>query len=263
VGDTLVRLQDNRGLLNLNQTNDDRLMRFLGIMGIPAEQRSHLIDTLRDYLDADKLEHLNGAEEPQYLARQLPPPTNDNLTTPWEVRRIIGWRDAPQLWQNSRFIELTTTSTMGGLNPNTAPVEVLATLPGMTEQLAITMVLERQQAPIMHTGQLAAMAGIAEQLLEMQIMVLPSNSLRVTQSVPGLSWQQQFSVSLTPNSDQGPWRIDYFTRVSQTDPVNTNADSSAPADSPGQASPAAADIAPLPPRSTAAPETNPMLRLGG
>jgi len=134
LGDTLVHLQDNRGLLNLNQTNDDRLLRFLGIMGIPAEQRSHLIDTLRDYIDADKLEHLNGAEEPQYLARQLVPPTNNYLTTPWEVRRIIGWRDAPQLWQNSRFIDLTTTSTMGGLNPNTAPVEVLATLPGMTEE---------------------------------------------------------------------------------------------------------------------------------
>jgi DNA uptake protein ComE-like DNA-binding protein len=263
LGDTLVHLQDNRGLLNLNQTNDDRLLRFLGIMGIPAEQRSHLIDTLRDYIDADKLEHLNGAEEPQYLARQLVPPTNNYLTTPWEVRRIIGWRDAPQLWQNSRFIDLTTTSTMGGLNPNTAPVEVLATLPGMTEELAQTLVLQRQQAPIMHTGQLAAMAGIPEQLLDMQIMVLPSNSLRVTQSVPGLNWRQQYSVSLTPNGDQGPWRIDYFTRVSPPAPVTANAGSSAPAGAPSQASSAPADIAPLPPRSTAAPETNPMLRFGG
>ena len=245
LGDTLVRVQDSRGLLNLNQTNDDRLLRFLGIMGIPAEQRRHLVDTLRDYIDTDKFEHLNGAEEPQYLARQLPPPTNNNLATPWEARRIIGWRDAPQLWQNSRFIDLTTTSTMPGLNPNTAPVEVLATLPGVTEELAKTLVNRRQQFPILHTGQLAAFAGIPEQLLDMQIIVIPGDNLRVTQTAPGVNWGLQYSVSLTPNGNRGPWRIDYFARVSHPAPGNI------------------VPIPELPPRSTAAPDISPMMRFGG
>lgn len=245
VGDTLVRLQDNRGLLNLNQADDDRLLRFLGIMGIPAEQRRHLIDTLRDYVDTDKLEHVNGAEEPQYLARKLPPPTNNFLTTPWEARRIIGWRDAPSLWLSSRFIDITTTSTTSGLNPNTAPVEVLATLPGVTEELAQTLVSRRQQFPILHTGQLAAAAGIPERVLDMQIFVIPGDSLRITQQVPGLNWGLQYSVKLTPNGDHGPWRLDYFTRVIQSAPADASA------------------IPKLPPRSTAAPEVSPMLRFDG
>lgn len=245
IGGTLVRLQDSRGLLNLNQTPDDRLERFLGIMGIPAEQRNHLIDTLRDYIDADKLERLNGAEEPQYLARGLPPPTNNALATPGEVRRIIGWRDTPQLWQSGRFTDLTTTSTVLGLNPNTAPAEILATLPGMNDELAKTLISRRQQAPITHPGQLAAFAGIPEQLLDMQIMVLPGDTLRITQSANGVNWGLQYSLTLTPNGNNGPWRIDYLSRVSI--PVSANADS----------------ITELPPRSTAAPDTPPAISFGG
>lgn len=264
LGDTLVRVQDSRGLLNLNQTTDDRMLRFLGLMGIPAERRSHLIDTLRDYIDADKLEHLNGAEEPQYLARLLPPPTNNALATPWEARRIIGWRDSPQLWQNSRFIDLTTTSTVLGLNPNTAPVEVLATLPGVTEELATTLVSRRQQFPMLHTGQLAEFAGIPEQLLDMQIMVVPGDTLRITQSAHGANWGLQYSVSLTPNGKRGPWRIDYFSRVGN--PVATASSAGAKSllpETPTTPSTKDSPIPALPPRSTAAPDISPAIRFGG
>ena len=135
-GNTRLQVQDSRGLINLNQTPDDRLMRFFSLMGIPGEQHSRLIDTLRDYLGAGSLKRLNGAERQQYQARGLPPPANDNLVTPWEARRIIGWRDTPQIWQSNQFMDLCTTGTAAGFNPNTAPFEVLATLPGMTTALA-------------------------------------------------------------------------------------------------------------------------------
>ena len=245
LGDTLIRLQDTRGLLNLNQTPDDRMLRFLGLMGIPAEQRNHLLDTLRDYTDADKLERLNGAEEPQYLARGLPPPTNNALATPMEVRRIIGWRDAPQLWQNNRFIDLVSTSKVMGLNPNTAPAEVLATLPGVTDALAQNLIKHRSQSPFMHIGQFAAVAGIPEQLLDMQIYVLPGDTIRITQSASGVQWGLQYSATLTPFGDKGPWRINYLNRISLSP--------AAPSD--------AAEA--LPPRSTALPEGVPPISFGG
>ena len=207
LGDTQVRLQDTRGLFNLNQTPDDRLLRFLGLMGIPAEQRNHLLDTLRDYTDADKLERLNGAEEPQYLARGLLPPTNNALATPMEVRRVIGWRDATPLWQNNRFIDIVSTSTAMGLNPNTAPAEVLTTLPGVTDAIAKNLISQRGQALIQHQAQLAAITGIAEQALDMQIFVLPGDTIRITQSASGVQWGLQYSVTITPNSNNGPWRF--------------------------------------------------------
>jgi general secretion pathway protein K len=243
-GNTEVRLQDARGLLNLNQTPDDRLLRFLGLLGVPAERRTQLIDTLRDYIDPDKLERINGAEAPQYLARGLPPPTNNNLLTPMEAKRIIGWRDTPALWQDSKFINLTTTATAIGLNPNTAPPEVLSTLPGITDDMVKSLVLLREQSPFMHIGQFAALSGIEETLLDMQIIVMPADTIRITLLAPGLSWGIQYSLSLTPNNEQSPWRVDHHSRIA----IGTKSSATAP---------------PLPPRSTAAPDSNPMLKLGG
>jgi len=237
---TLVRLQDNRGLLNLNTADDGRLQRLLGLLGIPAEKRNHLIDTLHDFTDADDLHRLNGAEKEEYLALNLPPPANSNLITPWEAKRIIGWRDAPQLWNNGRLVALTTTSTSFGLNPNTAPAEVLATLPGVTEEIAQLIIAQRKLSPIMHSGQLAAITSIPGQQLEDVIGILPSDSIRITQSAPGLAWAIQYNITLTPNSNDAPWRTDYYSRV------GTN-----------QRDKAKADIPQLPPRSTAPPEQLP------
>lgn len=246
LGKTLVRLQDNRGLLNLNTADDDRLQRLLGLVGIPAEQRDHLIDTLHDFIDADKLHRLNGAEDDEYLALNLPPPPNRNLITPWEAKRIIGWRDSPQLWKNGRLVELTTTSLSFGLNPNTAPAEVLATLPGVTEEIAQIIITRRKLSPIINSGQFAAIASIPEQQFNMLIGVIPSNAIRITQSAPGLSWSIQYNITLTPNGDDTPWRTDYYSRISTK-----------------QLDEAQADIPDLPPRSTAPPDKMPAFLFGG
>lgn len=247
LGNTLVRLQDNLGLLNLNMTDDDRLQRFLGQMGIPAEQRGHLIDTLHDFVDADKLHRLNGAEDAEYLALNLPPPANRNLITPWEARRIIGWRDFPQLWQNGRLAELTTTSSSTGINPNTAPAEVLATLPGVTGEIAQIIIARRKLSPITHEGQIIEITSVPlNQLFGMLINVIPGDAIRITQSTQGLPWAIQYVITLTPNGKDAPWRTDYYSRVSTS-----------------KRDEAQADIPELPPRSTATPDRAPAFLSGG
>lgn len=239
LGNTLVRLQDNRGLLNLNHPGDDRLQRFLGLLGIAAERRGHMIDTLRDFTDTDKLHRLNGAEDEEYLALNLPPPPNRNLITPWEVRRIIGWRNEPQLWQ-TRLVELTTTGLSGGLNPNTAPAEVLATLPGVTEEIAQVVIARRKLAPIINEWQLAEITALPAQQFTDAVIAWPSNFIRITQSSQGLPWAVQYNIMLTPRSADAPWRTDYYSRTSTSrrDEMQT-------------------DTPELPPRSTAPPEEAP------
>lgn len=245
LGDTQVQLQDDRGLLNLNMTTDDRLQRFLGLMNIPADQRGHLIDTLHDFTDADKLQRLNGAEEEDYLALGLPPPPNRDLITPWEARRIIGWRDAPQLWQNDRLVELTTTSTAMGINPNTAPAEILATLPGVTEETAQIIIARRKLSPIVQEGQISAITLMPLNLpMGMGIIAIPSNAIRITQSTRGLPWAIQYNITLTPNGKDGPWQTDYYSRIS------TNQRHDKP-------------IQELPPRSDAPPESASAMLTGG
>ena len=246
-GNTLVRLQDSRGLLNLNLVDDGRLNRFLGLLGIEADQRSHLIDTLRDYTDADNLTRLNGAEADEYRAQGLPPPTNRDLVTPWQAKRIIGWRTTPELWQNARLTNLTTTNQSVGINPNTAPAEVLATLPGVTQEMAQIILAQRKLMPFTNEGQITQITMMPLDLpMGMGVIAIPSDTLRITQSSPGLPWAIQYNIKLTPNSQDAPWRTDYYSRVSVP------------------ASDAASVVGTeLPPRSIVPPDRVPAFLLGG
>jgi hypothetical protein len=154
--------------------------------------------------------------------------------------RIIGWRDAPQLWQNARLVELTSTSFATGVNPNTAPAEILATLPGVTADVAQRIIAQRQLQPIGNLRQLGDISGLPTPPFEEIIAILPSNAMRITQSAQGLAWSVQYHVTLTPRGDVTPWQVDYYSRVStpqhSTDPAIATA---------------------LPPRSLAPPENPP------
>ena len=215
LGDTLVRLQDNRGLLNLNIASDDQLERFLNVLGIPAAQRAAMIDTLRDYVDEDNLKHLNGAEAANYAAAGLPPPRNAKLITPLEAKNIYGWKEAAPLWKDNLLASLTTTGGSYSVNPNTASWQVLATISGMTPEAAQAIVQARGSAPIVHAGQVQALTGIAVSTdpYTPGVITLPADGVRLTQQARGMQWGWQYSVRLTPASDTAPWRIDYFYRV--------------------------------------------------
>jgi general secretion pathway protein K len=216
-GDTVVQLQDARGLFNLNVFGDEQMQRFLATLGVPAEQRAGLIDTLRDYTDADDLRRLNGAESSQYKERGLPPPTNAMLMSPIELRNIIGWRDTPMLWQKStQLLDLVNTDTESGINPNTAPWQVLTALPGVTKDIAKAIIDRRNIAPVgldlidkMLGTQMDNAMGLAT--------AFPSGTVRVTQSANGLPWVLLYNLTLTPEGLSAPWTVHHFYRLEKKD----------------------------------------------
>jgi general secretion pathway protein K len=220
-GRSLLRLQDNRSLLNLNFADEDSLHRLLAALNIPFDQRNHLIDTLNDYTDEDGFRRLSGAEAREYEAAGLPPPRNDKLVSPYDLRNILAWRDLPQLWQNSGLSNLTATGTAAGVNPNTAPWEVLITLPGMTEDLTQKIMTLREQTPILSAGEVAGLIGVPTSRLVLQVIAFPSDSIRVTQSVPGQAWALRYNVNLTPFAETAPWRIDYHYKIESPYPDAT------------------------------------------
>ena len=214
-GNTVVRFQDNRGLLNLNLADDDRLDRFLNVLGAPATSRAALIDALRDYIDEDDLKHLNGAEAADYAAASLSAPRNAKLVTPMEARRIYGWAAVPQLWQDNLLPRLASTSGSYSLNPNTAPWQVLATMRGMTPEGAQAIIQARKHAPVLNPEQIEALTGIriSTDPFQADAIAFPAVSVRVTQQPKAMSWGWEYNVTLTPVSDTAPWRIDYSYRV--------------------------------------------------
>ena len=213
-----VRLQDNRGLLNINGVSDESLHRLFTVLGVAPERRAGLIDKLRDYIDADDLRRLNGAEAPDYVAAGLPPPPNDLLITPFETRGILGWRDVAELWQGDGLPGFTTTYPSAGLNPNTAPWQVLATLAGATDDSVKATIARRKLEPFQSPDEAAAALGVplGQPGMPNMLLLLPARSVRVAQYLPGAAWAINYNVTLTPMSDEAPWRIDYYFRSRST-----------------------------------------------
>lgn len=217
-GQSIVRLQDNRGLINVNFIQPEILLRLLGQMGVPAEKRDAMLDTLRDYTDTDNLRHLNGAEAAEYQAQGLPVPPNDWLSSPYELENIIGWRNQPFLWKNSRLIELVTTARIGGFNPNTAPHEALAALPYSSPQLANKLIQIRALNPFYNDAQLNSVIG--QTVLDPDSLIFfPADSLRLSLESGKTPWMLRYQVTLTPYADHTPWRIDYYNKTGVTSPA--------------------------------------------
>ncbi len=214
-GGDIVRLQDSRGLINVNFIQPEVLLRLLGQMGVPAENRDALLDTLNDYTDTDDLRRLNGAESAEYLARGLPLPPNDWLVTPWQLQNVIGWRDQAVLWKDQRLAEIVTAARVFGFNPNTAPREALAALPGSNAKIADDLVKMRSIAPFASVSQLGKVLGQSG-LDPESVIFLPSDNIRVTQESDKIPWAIRSQISLTPNAALAPWRIDYYLKTGLT-----------------------------------------------
>ncbi len=208
-----VSLQDARGLINVNIVDAETLTRLLGPFGIDAREADRLADTLADYIDPDSLRRLNGAEAPEYLAARLPPPRNAPLVSTRELRRVIGWRDHVALIDDPAFIDLLTAGEATGLNPNTAPLAVLRTLPNVTQELANAIVADRNGQPYASSALFSTVIG-ADAIFSMtRLNAFPSTSMRITQSVPGRGWALRYDVELLPTGEVAPWRIEHVLRV--------------------------------------------------
>lgn len=217
-GQDIVRMQDSRGLINANFIQPEMLLRLLGQMGVPAEKRDAMLDTLRDYTDTDSLRRLNGAEEAEYRAQGLPAPPDDWLATPYELSNIIGWREQAPLWKDFRLAEIVTTARVSGFNPNTAPRDVLAALPYSSPQLADRLIQMRALGPYYNDVQLSNAAG--QSVLDSDSLIFfPADNLRLTQESEKIPWALRYQITLTPFADHAPWRIDYYLKTGVTSPA--------------------------------------------
>lgn len=210
---TEISLQDARGLINVNVVDSETLTRLLGPFGIDALEADRLADTLADYIDPDSLRRLNGAEAPEYLAARLPPPRNAPLVSTRELRRVIRWRDHAALIDDPAFMDLLTAGEATGLNPNTAPLAVLRTLPNVTPELANAIVAGRNGNPYSSSALFSAVIG-ADAIFSMtRLNAFPSTTMRITQSIPGRGWALRYDIELMPAGAVAPWRIEHILRV--------------------------------------------------
>jgi len=133
-GNSEIRLQDARGLVNINATNGGFWSGLLARLGVAAEDQDPMVAKLHDYIDPSPLKTLNGAKEPDYEAAGRSGPRGAILVTPWELDRVLDWDrlDGAGFGTNPLF-ESATTASVAGFNFNTAPALVISALTGLED----------------------------------------------------------------------------------------------------------------------------------
>jgi hypothetical protein len=141
-----ARITGEAGRLNLNlllgtdnPVNMEVVRKFLEVKGVDLNDRDRMIDCLMDWIDADNMVRLNGAEEDGDYK-----PANQKLRTLDELKRVRGWEEFTSRpgWD----ADLTLSSPDGKIDINWASRDVLLALPGFTEPV-VDRFLQTRRGP--------------------------------------------------------------------------------------------------------------------
>ena len=197
-------VQDQRGLVSINQLENPLLRRLLQVHGVPTDAVNRMLDVLADYIDPDSLRRLNGAERREYEDLGLEGPRNDYLRSPQELLGMPVWRDHATVVE--RLLPLLSPRLSGLLNPNTASDEVMqALLPGASpEQLSNFNILRRAGA-FANGSRATATTGLP--LDGDEYMFHVSNELRVLVWITGQPRAREYNLRLEPGGLSAPWLV--------------------------------------------------------
>lgn len=126
------------------------------------------------------------------------------------MRGILGWRDALAGLDDAALMRLLTARRSVSINVNTAPAEILRTIPGVDERSAERMIAMRRGLPFMLEWEFLDAFDIPldETAAPIGMLANRSGTLHLWHNAGGpirvLHW------TLTPTDEGGrPWRIDY------------------------------------------------------
>ncbi len=210
LGGWRLALQDEFGLVSLNQPEAWPLEALLRWLGVSAANRTRARYRILDYIDEDPDLTLNGAERFAYLQRRLPPPPNWIMATPVELRRLLGFGEliTPEQWR--RMKPLLTVRPSAGYNFNTMPPELVAAMLGVDAAGAQRVLQAREREPIATLQPLFELTGaIATRIEEDEVLRRPSRFVRLALWHPSRNERLLTGIELTPYEDDAPWRKDY------------------------------------------------------
>ena len=141
----VVSAVDESSKVDLNSGNETLLKGLLIMIGgLDDVSASKIVDAIADWRDPDDLRRANGAEAPDYRAANLTyGPANAPFETVGELARVLGV--TPALY-NRIAPSLTVFSRQPGVNPTTAPRDVLLSIPGVSADVVDAYLERRREA---------------------------------------------------------------------------------------------------------------------
>ena len=141
-----VRIGDEGGKINLNLASEPLLRNFFTVLGLPEPQVRTVVDSIQDWRLQGNYPRLYGAKNAYYL--RLDPPyvaKNGKFETVEELAWVRGFEASPLIPHLSQW--LTVCPIEGGINLNTAPLEVLLAM-GFARDTALNIMDIRQTMPL-------------------------------------------------------------------------------------------------------------------
>ena len=148
-----VRIGDEGGKISLNLAFEPLLRNFFTVLGLPEPQVRTMVDSIQDWRMQGSYPRLYGAKSAYYLS--LDPPyvaKNGKFETVEELAWVRGFEASPLIPQLSRW--LTVRPVEGGINLNTAPLEVLLAM-GFARDAALNILAARQAMPLQNFPEIA------------------------------------------------------------------------------------------------------------
>lgn len=143
-GVALVSIQGETGKIDLNTARDELLKGLFLSVGLEDQEAAALVDAIADFRDPDDLRRLNGAEDDDYRAAGLAYGAKDRaFGAVEELAQVMGMTRA--LYERVAPA-LTVYSGQSGIDPRTAPREVLLALPGVDSNAVEALLATRAEA---------------------------------------------------------------------------------------------------------------------
>jgi type II secretory pathway component PulK len=138
-------LEDPSVKLNLNLADRQALGGVLQTVVHRSRAVDSLLDALLDWHDADAV--------PRPLGDESPGNRNGPFADVWELRYVRGFTDSLV----AALQPFLTTRGTGAINVNAAPPEVLAALPGITEEVVRLLMMHRARTAFPNADALAGL----------------------------------------------------------------------------------------------------------
>ena len=200
-------VQDAASLVSLRSKDDSALHSLLTQMGKTSVERERLVARLLDHTDRDRDVRLNGYETRSTRAIG---PINRFLVSPLQLKDVRGWRNAFTESEWRRLFQEVTIYVGSRWNVNSmTPAGTRAI--GLSGSSIVEILELRKSGHFGNVQQLSAMTGEMTGIDPVRLAFTPSKYYRLGfRDRSSTAW---VGVTMTPDSRDRPWAIDYRIRV--------------------------------------------------
>lgn len=162
-GKVAVRIINETGKIDINYAQESLLKRLFVNQGLTEEEADEIVDCIADWKDPDDIPRLKGAEKDYYSSLKNPykiknatfESIDELLFVKGMTRQLLYGGDG----KRGIIDMLTVYSRMPTININSAPLEVLKAVPGISSEMANAINERRKEKPLRNTQDIADILG--------------------------------------------------------------------------------------------------------